>query len=158
MVPQLFVESVKDANPGAVCVNLTKEPCETKEPPTRRLRLWPGVLFYCGALARACRPRSVNEAAGLTSLHIVASLDRCRVSDAVCQSGHPAIDGHRVTLVRTVRLGKPRAAGIELQRQSLVRPAIAERSLVGPHTELSGARSGRPEIPTHRDAPRPCLC
>src|SRR6516164_7512117 len=89
---------------------------------------------------------------------LVASLDRCRVSDAVCQSGHPAIDGHRVTLVRTVRLGKPRAAGIELQRQSLVRPAIAERSLVGPHTELSGARSGRPEIPTHRDAPRPCLC
>jgi hypothetical protein len=59
-------------------------------------------------------------------------------------SGHLSIGGHRVALlVRTARLCKPRAAEIELQRQSLVPPAIAERSLAGPHTELSGARSGR---------------
>jgi len=56
--------------------------------------------------------------------------------------------------VRTVRLCKPRAAGIGLQRQSLVLPAIAEQSPAGPHTELSGARSGHREIPTYRDALR----
>jgi hypothetical protein len=33
---------------------------------------------------------------------------------------------------------------IELQRQSLVPPAIAERSLAGPQTELSAAPSGVP--------------
>src|SRR5262249_53170154 len=83
----------------------------------------------------------------------------CRIASKASQSGHPWIGGHRVAfLVRTVRLCKPRAAGIELQRQSLVPPAIAERSLAGPHTELSGARFGHREIPTHRDAPQPFLC
>src|SRR5262249_33133532 len=87
------------------------------------------------------------------------SVPQCLISKRFAQSGHPSIGGHRVAfLVRTVRLGKPHAAGIELQRQSLVLPAIAERSLAGPHTQLSGARSGHPEIPTHRDASRPCLC
>src|SRR5262249_11019096 len=41
---------------------------------------------------------------------------------------------------------------IEFQQQSLVAPAIAEPSLAGLHTVLSGARSGHREIPTHRDA------
>jgi hypothetical protein len=97
----------------------------------------------------------------LTFYHIVASLDRCRMSDqqTICQSGHRSIGGHRVAfLVRTVRLCKPRAAGIEIQRQPLVLPAIAERSLAGPHAGMSGARSGHPQILAHRDEQRPFLC
>jgi hypothetical protein len=94
----------------------------------------------------------------LTFYHIVASL--CRMSDQqTCQSGHRSIGGHRVAfLVRTVRRCKPRAAGIEIQRQSLVLPAIAERSLAGPHAGMSGARSGHPQILGHRDEQRPFLC
>jgi hypothetical protein len=85
------------------------------------------------------------------------SVDRCRVSNSkqtMCQSGHRSIGGHRVAfLVRTVRLCKPRAAEIGLQRQSLVLLAIAERSLADLHPVLSGGQAGRPEIPAHRDAP-----
>jgi hypothetical protein len=76
---------------------------------------------------------------------------RARV--ATRRGGHPV-----AFLVRTVRLCRPRAAGVELQRQSLVLPAIAEPLLAGLHTVLSAARYGHPEIPMHRDAPQPSPC
>src|SRR5262249_22683489 len=121
--------------------------------PSSRAASWTGISIVVSQNVKTARPMG---------LHIVASVKTCRVSDskrAMCHSRHPSIGGHLAAfLVRTVRLCKPRAAGIELQRQSLVLPAIAEQSLAGPHTVLSGARSGHPEIPTHRDAPRPCLC
>src|SRR5262249_33332566 len=84
-----------------------------------------------------------------------------RVSNqqTICYGGHPSTGGHREAfLVPTVRLCKPRATGIGLQRQFLVLPAVAEPWPAGPHTELSGAGSGHPEIPTHHDALQLCLC
>jgi hypothetical protein len=102
------------------------------------------------------------RAARSQNLCIVASNDGCRVSNwqASDVPRWPPIDRWppcRI-LVRTVKLRKQRAVGIELQRSSLVPLAIAEPWPSGPHTALSAARSGHPEIPTHRDAPRPCLC
>jgi hypothetical protein len=50
------------------------------------------------------------------------------------------------------------AAGLRTQRQSLAPPVTEEPSLADPHSGMSRARSGRREIPVHRDGPRPCLC
>jgi hypothetical protein len=51
-----------------------------------------------------------------------------------------------------------RAVRLQARERPLAPPVTEERSLADPHTGMSGARSGRPEIPAHRDGPPPCLC
>src|SRR6516225_8886578 len=110
-------------------------------------------------LARRSNHGLSGEFANLPSSRALSWFETSLVRHFAKAGGHSSTGGHHVAfLVRTVRLCKPRAAAIGFQRQSLVPPAIAERSLAGLHTGLSAARFGHPEIPTHRDAPRPCLC
>ena len=47
------------------------------------------------------------------------------------------------------------AAGLRTQRQSLAPLVTEEPWLADPHSGMSGARSGRPEIPAHRDGSDP---
>ena len=47
------------------------------------------------------------------------------------------------------------AAGLRTQRRSLAPLVTEEPWLADPHSGMSGARSGRPEIPAHRDGSDP---
>jgi len=70
-----------------VCVNLTKEPLRPKH------RLWRGAPIYCGALARACRPRSVM------TYNVFRSLCGCFITYcASTKRASPAVEANALTM------------------------------------------------------------